>query len=568
MGIVAGTGGKHCVLAIAALDALDALAALAGCQGDGSPGAGTDGTSETDNDAGESSGDSTGIPDMPGAECGDSPGRVGLHRLTRTEYNRTVRDLFGVMGEPANVLAPDPSTDGFDNNASSLGIDPQTASLLLEVSETVATAAMDSGALPTCDAGDTACVETELRALALRVYRRPVTDEELAGLVAFVTAALADGDSVALGFRNAVMAMLMSPQFLYRSVPPTDTSAESGQVLALDDYAVATRMSYFLWGSTPDAELLDRAATGDLRNAGALREQFDRMLADPKSDALYEDFVMQWLQLGKLQSVLPNPANPEVFPSFGEDLREAMADEVRLFFTGMRERDASVLDFVAGQETYANAALAEVYGLDGVDGSQMVPVTLDPERRSGVLTMPAVLMMTSDPDRTNIVKRGVWLAETILCVGPPPPPDDIAPLPDPQPNETERERLDRHRSDPACASCHVLIDPLGFSLESYDALGRWRTEVDSQPVDNVGELPDGTTFTGAVELASATEERFGTCISEKMMTFALGRAMETDDTCRLESIASRSATPEASFDEFLWTVVTSDAFLTEMTAEG
>ncbi len=562
MGIVVRRWGVAGVLRIAASLA---LASVSGCQGDTAPGADTDGAAETDTEDAEGSGDSTGIPDMPGAECGDSPGRVGLHRLTRAEYNRTVRDLFGVTGEPANVLAPDPTTDGFDNNASSLGIDPQSAALLLEVSETVASAAMDGGSLPTCDDADASCVETELRALALRVYRRPPSDAEVQGLVSFVDAALADGDDVALGFRNAVMAMLMSPQFLYRSVPPTDASAGSGQVVALDDYAVATRLSYFLWGSTPDAELLDRAAAGELRNATLLREQFDRMLADPKSDALYDDFVTQWLQLGKLQSVLPSP---EAFPSFGEDLREAMAGEVRLFFTGMRERDASVLDFVAGQESYANEALAELYEIEGVQGPQMVPVTLDPDRRAGVLTMPGVLMMTSDPDRTNVVKRGVWLAETILCLGPPPPPDDIAPLPDPQPNETERERLDRHRSDPACASCHVLIDPLGFSLQGYDALGRWRTEVDGLPVDNLGELPDGTTFTGAVELASATQEQFGTCISQKMMTFALGRAMESDDTCRLESIASRSATADASFDEFLWTVVTSDAFLTEMTPEG
>lgn len=562
MGIVVRRWGVGHVLRIAACLSLGTSFA---CQGDPTPAADTDGAADTETDAGGSSGDSTGIPDMPGAECGDSPGRVGLHRLTRAEYNRTVRDLFGVTSDPANVLAPDPKTDGFDNNASSLGIDPQTAALLLEVSETVATAAMDTGTLPTCASGDASCVETELRTLALRVYRRPPSDAEVAGLVSFVDTAQANGDGVSLGFRNAVMAMLMSPQFLYRSVPPTDASIDAGSVVRLDDYAVATRLSYFLWGSTPDAELLDLAAAGALHNATTLREQFDRMLADPKSDALYEDFVVQWLQLGKLQAVLPSA---EAFPSFGEDLREAMADEVRLFFTGMRDRDASVLEFMAGNKSYANEALAELYEVDGVEGAQMVPVTLDPDRRAGVLTMPAVLTMTSDPDRTNVVKRGVWLAETMLCLGPPPPPDDIAPLPDPQPNETERERLDRHRADPACASCHVLIDPLGFSLQGYDGLGRWRTEVDGLPVDNLGELPDGTTFAGAVELASATQEQFGNCISQKMMTFALGRAMESDDTCRLEDIASRSATAEASFDEFLWTVVTSDAFLTEMTPEG
>ena len=536
-----------------------------GCGGSGDPAADTDGAGESETDGADDSGGSSGEPDMPGAECGDSPGRVGLHRLTRAEYNRTVRDLFGVDSEPANVLPPDPTTDGFDNNASSLGVDPTTATLLLEVAESVATDAMDGGVLPSCSEGDATCIDAELRALALRVYRRPATDAEIAGLANFVTAAEADGDGTDVGFRNAVMAMLMAPQFLYRSVPPTDTQAAAGDIVALDDYAVATRLSYFLWGSTPDDALLDLAASGDLGDRDVLRAEFDRMLADPKASALFEDFVAQWLQLGKLGDALPDP---EVYPTFGEDLRDAMVAEVRLYLGGLRERDASVLDIVVGHETHANEALAEVYGIEGVSGETMVPVTTDPEQRSGVLTMPAILAMTSDPTRTNIVKRGFWRAENILCAAPPPPPDGIDALDDPQPGETERERLARHRTDPACASCHVLIDPLGFSLESYDALGRWRTEVDGMPVDNVGELPDGTQFTGAVELGAALEERFGACVSEKMMTFALGRAMGADDECRLDDIATRAATPEATIDDFLWTVVTSDAFMTEVAAEG
>ena len=556
---------RECVRGWAIAAVMAAAAPTSGCQGGGG-----DAVADTDDgDSGDTgddgSGGSTGLPDMPGAECGDSPGRVGLHRLTRAEYNRSVRDLFGVNGEPANVLPPDPTTDGFDNNASSLGVDPTTATLLLEVSEAVATEAMDGGMLPSCSIGDSACIDAGLRDVALRVYRRPPTDEEIAGLATFVAAAEDDGDGTDVGFRNATMAMLMAPQFLYRSVPPTADQAASGDIVALDDFSVAARLSYFLWGSTPDDALLERAAAGELRDPDVLRGEFDRMLADPKSAALYEDFVAQWLQLGKLGDVLPDP---DVYPTFGEDLREAMEDEVRLYFGGLRERDASVLEFINGTETYANETLAEVYGLEGVTGEAMVPVETDPEQRAGVLTMPAVLAMTSDPTRTNIVKRGVWLAENILCAAPPPPPPGIEPLDDPQPNETERERLERHRTDPACASCHLLIDPLGFSLENYDALGRWRTQVDGEPVDNVGELPDGTSFQGAIELSTELEERFGHCVSEKMMTFALGRAMGADDACRLDDIATRAATPEASIDDFLWTIVTSDAFMTEVASEG
>lgn len=556
---------RECVRGWAIAAAMVAVTLTSGCQAGGD-------NDVVDTDGGDSgdtgddgSGGSTGLPDMPGAECGDSPGRVGLHRLTRAEYNRSVRDLFGVDGQPANILPPDPTTDGFDNNASSLGVDPTTATLLLEVAEAVATEAMQAGSLPRCATADGACIEAGLRDLALHVYRRPPTDEEIAGLTAFVAAAEADGDGTEIGVRNATMAMLMAPQFLYRSVPPTDDQAASGGIVALDDFAVATRLSYFLWGSTPDDALLERAAAGELRDADVLREQFDRMLADPKSDALYEDFVAQWLQLGKLGDVLPDP---NVYPAFGEDLREAMEDEVRLYFGGLRGREGSVLELINGTQTYANEVLAEVYGIEGVTGETMVPVSTDPEQRAGVLTMPAVLAMTSDPSRTNIVKRGVWLAENILCAAPPPPPPGIEPLDDPQPNETERERLERHRTDPGCASCHLLIDPLGFSLENYDALGRWRTEVDGEPVDNVGELPDGTSFRGAIELSAELEERFGTCVSEKMMTFALGRAMGADDECRLDDIATRAATVDASIDDFLWTIVTSDAFMTEAAPEG
>lgn len=556
---------RECVRGWAIAAAMVAVTLTSGCQAGGD-------NDVVDTDGGDSgdtgddgSGGSTGLPDMPGAECGDSPGRVGLHRLTRAEYNRSVRDLFGVYGQPANILPPDPTTDGFDNNASSLGVDPTTATLLLEVAEAVATEAMQAGSLPRCATADGACIEAGLRDLALHVYRRPPTDEEIAGLTAFVAAAEADGDGTDIGVRNATMAMLMAPQFLYRSVPPTDDQAASGGIVALDDFAVATRLSYFLWGSTPDDALLERAAAGELRDADVLREQFDRMLADPKSDALYEDFVAQWLQLGKLGDVLPDP---NVYPAFGEDLREAMEDEVRLYFGGLRGREGSVLELINGTQTYANEVLAEVYGIEGVTGETMVPVSTDPEQRAGVLTMPAVLAMTSDPSRTNIVKRGVWLAENILCAAPPPPPPGIEPLDDPQPNETERERLERHRTDPGCASCHLLIDPLGFSLENYDALGRWRTEVDGEPVDNVGELPDGTSFRGAIELSAELEERFGTCVSEKMMTFALGRAMGADDECRLDDIATRAATVDASIDDFLWTIVTSDAFMTEAAPEG
>jgi hypothetical protein len=332
--------------------------------------------------------------------------------------------------------------------------------------------------------------------------------------------------------------------------------------VALDDYALATRLSYFLWGSTPDDELLARAGDGELHDADALRAEFDRMLVDPKSAALYDGFVSQWLQLGKLGAATPDVA---MFPEFSEELRAQMNEETRLFFEGIRERDGSALEIITGTQTYANAAIAAIYGVTGVTGTELVPIDTDPARRAGVLTMPAILTMTSNSTSPNIVKRGVWLAEAILCAAPPPPPEGIPPQPDPEPGETERERLARHRLDPSCGSCHNLIDPLGFAFENYDAIGKWRDEADGEPVDSLGNLPDGREFDGVVEMAAllASGQEYPLCVSSKLMTYALGRTMSGEEQCVLADIGAQTVTPDSTLSDLLWAVVTSDVFQTE-----
>ena len=462
-------------------------------------------------------------PDEQAGECETGPGRVGLQRLTRAEYNRTVRDLFGVTSAPADSFPPDSSTGGFDNNAESLTISPQLASLLLDAAETVATEAManDAGQIIECDpADDSECARDTLRALALRVYRRPPTEPELDDLLVLVDFAETEGDTFEEGIGYALQAMLMAPQFLYRSVPPNSMNLlNEGEVVALSDYAMATRLSYFLWGSTPDDELLARAGEGALQDPEGLRAEFDRMLADPRAEALYDSFFVQWMQLGKLASASPDP---DMFPTFGEALRDEMMEETRLFWEDLRQRDGSVLELVTGTRTFANEELARIYGVDGVTGSELQPIETDPDQRAGLLTMPAILTMNSDSDKTNIVRRGVWVAEALLCASPPPPPEGIPAAPEPMPGETERQRLERHRSDPACASCHTLIDPLGFGLEHYDALGYWRDDDNGEAIDDLGELPDGSTFEGAVQLAQTLTEG---------EDYADVRDRETDDLC-------------------------------------
>jgi hypothetical protein len=247
-----------------------------------------------------------------------------------------------------------------------------------------------------------------------------------------------------------------------------------------------------------------------------------------------------------------------------------MAEETRLFFEDIRQRDGSALEIVNGTSTFANATTAAIYGVSGVSGTELVPIETDPAQRAGILTMPAILTMTSGPQNPNIVKRGVWLAETILCASPPPPPEGIPPPPDPEPGETERERLERHRLDPSCASCHDLIDPLGFGFENYDAIGKWRETAEGVAVDNLGQLPDGQTFNGIAELAGLLEsgDAYPTCVTEKVMTYALGRTLDESEQCVLSAIGSETVTSDSKLSDLLWAVVTSDAFRMEEIAGG
>jgi hypothetical protein len=499
----------------------------------------------------------------PGGVCEARPGRVGLQRLTRAEYNRTVRDLFGVTSNPADAFPPDSATNGFDNNARSLTTSPQLARLFLDAAEAVAAEALANrrDEIIECDAAAAGCARDTVAALALRVYRRPPNDVEIDDLMRLVAFAESEGDGFDAGIEYALAAMLMAPQFLYRNVPAS-APAPGADTAPLDDHALAARLSFFIWGSTPDDALLARAGEGALHDAAALRAEVDRMLADPRSAALFDGFLSQWLALGKLAAATPDP---EAFPAFDEALRQQMLDEVRLFFADLRARDASALELVTGTRTFASAELAAIYGVSGPSGVELEPIDLDPAERAGLLTMPAILTMTSGPEQPNIVKRGVWLAETILCAAPPPPPEGVPAQPDPQPGETERERLARHRADPSCGSCHNLIDPLGFAFEGYDAIGRTRADIDGEPVDDLGRLPDGTPFTGVVELAGLLETRpeFRECVTERMITYALGRTLDDGEQCVTSGIGAASVTPDSHLSDLVWAIVTSDAFQLE-----
>lgn len=369
-------------------------------------------------------------------------------------------------------------------------------------------------------------------------YRRPLGAGELEKLLSLFDLADRQGDSFEACIKLSLQAVLLSPNFLFR-VERNSGAAEAGGVQKAGSYELASRLSYFLWNTMPDAELFDAAEKGLLHDTSAFEAQVRRMLRDPKARSLAEDFAVQWLQLRRLEAHTPDPKR---FPSWDEALRAAMHDEVVLLFDDMVKRDGSLLDLLGARYTYLNERLARHYGIGGVNGPEMRRVELTDPRRGGVLTMGAVLTVTSNPTRTAAVKRGKWVLETILGTPPPPPLPDAGELKD----ETEedrklslRQRLERHRADPSCAACHKRMDPIGFAFENYDPIGAWRDRDGAHAIDAAASLPDGNSFNGPAELRSlilARRNDFVRCLAEKMLTYALGRGVEYYDASTVKRI--------------------------------
>jgi hypothetical protein len=405
------------------------------------------------------------------------------------------------------------------------------------------------------------CARRILAALAHRAYRRPATGHEVDGLVQFVSMAQKQGDSFEQGVQLALEAVLVSPHFLFRiehDSKPTDPAA----VHSIGDLELASRLSYFLWSSMPDDDLLAAAERKTLRKPGVLEAQVRRMLADPKSRSLVDNFAGQWLQIRNLDTVKPDP---ERFPGFDGELREAMRQETRLFFEAVVKQDRSILDFIDGKFTYLNARLARHYGIPGVEGDQFRRVDLTGDQRSGILTQASVLTVSSYPTRTSPILRGKWILENILNAPPPPPPPGVPNL-----NEeavgttgTLRQQLEKHRSDQSCAVCHAKLDPLGFGLENYDAIGAWRTMDGKFPVDAAGTLPNGKSFQTPAELKTILKgdrEAFTQCLTEKMLTYALGRGLERYDKNAVKSIEGGVAAGDYKFSRLILEIVNSMPF--------
>lgn len=412
---------------------------------------------------------------------------------------------------------------------------------------------------------ETPCAKKILAQLARRAFRRPVTEADVNPLLAFYERGRRTGDFDD-GIQRALEAMLVAPDFLLR-VETDPPRAAAGTVYRLNDLELASRLSFFLWSSLPDDELLTLAERGRLTSPTVLQQQIRRLLDDPRAQAFVSNFGGQWLHLRNLDTITPDP---EVFPGFDESLRLAFRRETELFFESILRENRSVLELLDADYTYLNQRLAEHYGVRGVYGPQFRRVNLDEKQRAlrgGLLGQGSILTVTSYPNRTSVVQRGKWILENLLGAPPPPPPPDV---PDLKPKGQDgrllsmREQLDLHRANAICASCHARMDPIGFALENYDGIGKWRNKDAGLPIDASGKLPDGTSFNGAAELKQILlqkhRDEFVATVTEKLLTYALGRGLEAYDAPVIRAIMRDTAKENYRLPALISAVITSKPF--------
>lgn len=394
--------------------------------------------------------------------------------------------------------------------------------------------------LLTCDpASGAVCVNRILSSLARRAFRRPVTAADIAPIRQVFDKARTAGYSAAESLQFAVASVLVSPKFLFR----IERDPPGGGVARISDVELASRLSYFLWSSMPDDELLRLGEANRLHLPAVLSAQVARMLADQKAGAFADNFVGQWLETRSLDSVR---RDAEKFPDWNADLRESMRTETRLFFDSVLRENRPISDFIDGSYSFLNERLAAHYGIAGVEGPHFRRIDLATPQRSGIFTQGSVLTVSSYPTRTSVVLRGKFLLENLLNAPPPPPPADVPVLDEAAVGVARslRAQMETHRNVPICASCHARMDPLGFALENYDAIGRWRTEDGKFPVDATGTLPNGRTFSGPAEMKAALRDRlpdFARGLAEKMLTYALGRGVESYDRLVLKNLVQQMA---------------------------
>ncbi|RMF43453.1 MAG: DUF1592 domain-containing protein [Planctomycetota bacterium] len=500
------------------------------------------------------------------------PGPFVIRRLTRLEYSNTLRDLFGVPRSIAADLPDEVSGEGFLNSISPmqmeqyLGIANRVLDQVWAADDRPPTGFQVGllGDRPATALDSPAEIRAFAARFAKRAYRRPPSDQELDVLLNVFELGKQNGlgDVAATGLM--IKAMLVSPQFLFIT-PAREVDSEQ-QIVPLDDYHLASRLAYFLWATMPDEKLMGLADRGDLHARATLEAQVDRMLADPRSRAIFDGFGAQWLGVTDLPT---RTFDAERFPQMTAGLRRSMYEEIRLVFDVVVRQNRSLIELIEGDYTFLNADLAAIYGMEGaVDGPKLRKVRLSDANRGGLLGMPGILAATSLPTRTSPVKRGVWVLERILGEVVPSPPPDVPALENQDPQAvaglTLRERTELHRTNAVCANCHRILDPIGFGLENFDAIGRWRdVDANGHSIDAAGELPDGTRFSSPRELKAAIashREQFVRNFVRRLLAYALCRRLEGYDEVVVDSMMQDIAQQEYRAQAVIRAVVTSYPF--------
>ncbi len=494
------------------------------------------------------------------ALCGDkpSPGPQTIRRLTRFEYQNTIGALLGFGGELAKDFAAEEIAYGFDNNADALNVSPVLAEQYLEAAESLAKRA-DLGKLLPCDPltlGEDACARQFIERFGARAYRRPLDGSEQARLRAVFEAAR-DQDGFAAGARAVIEVILQSPQLLYR--------IEEGKELSVTGVELASRLSFFLWGSPPDEVLLAAAREGRLKTAEDVATHATRMLDDARTRKMVSRFHAQWLGLDGLATV---SKTKEAYPEFNDDVRRSMAEETRLFLDAVFWKEGKLEALFTTPWTFVDSKLARFYGVSVPPSSGFVKVLFPAERRVGLLTQGSILTIYAKANQTSPVARGKFVREKLLCHELQPPPMNVV-LAEPEtaPGKTTRERFAEHTSNPTCAGCHRYIDGIGFGFERYDGVGRFRTHEGALPVDASGSLTDTLDvdgpFDGAIELGHklATSEQVRSCVVTQWFRFAYGRKETSGDQCTLNKLRARFAASGYDMRTLLVALTQTDAFL-------
>lgn len=495
------------------------------------------------------------------------PGPGPIQRLTRAQYNNTIRDLLGVETRPADSFPADGGGGaGFDNNAATLFVPP----ILMEKYLAAAGETLDRAdpsrwkvVAPSAETAPAVAARRCVIAFAARAFRRPATPEDVDRLMTIYRRAEAKGLGFDASVKSALKAALVSPRFLflYEDARPEETGP-----YPIGPFELASRLSYFLWSSMPDDELFDLAARGVLAEPDVLERQVRRMLADPKSRALSEGFAGQWLGVNSLRAAVE--PDRRVFPEYDAALRDAMIEEPVATFDAILRADRSLLDLIDCDYVIVNERLARHYGMSGVQGPNFREVRRTDPSRGGLLGMAGVLTLTSYPQRTSPVLRGRWVLDELLGTPPPPPPPDVKVLPPddrPKNGATFRQRLEKHRRDAGCASCHAKLDPLGFGLETFDPVGRPREAIGGGELDASGVLTTGEAFRGPVELKAILKahkrDLFVRNVASRMLGYALRRGLEPYDAATVRSLCDSVSRQDARASALIVAIARSYPFL-------